>query len=70
MQYVVNGAKKRKGQNYVNWTNTYRRSLKAGGKCIAPRVITSEWGNGDLLFSSFLFFHILYNESVFAFIII
>lgn len=37
MKYVVNDAKKRKGQNYINWTNTYRHSLKTGGKCMTPK---------------------------------
>lgn len=51
MNYIVNDAKKRKGQNYINWTNTYRHSLKTGGKCMTPKEGSLPNGvNGDVYF--------------------
>lgn len=67
MKYVVNGAKKgAKLYKLDKYLQTFFKGWREMHS--TKRVITSEWGNGDLLFSSFLFFHILYNESVFAFI--
>lgn len=46
--------RKEKGKHYINGRNTYRHSLKTGGKCSASK----QWSSLDKFNSLLLFFSI------------